>query len=170
MIYELLRGFTPSTFLPPIPTTAYWSVGIALLLIAPFLAFLKEQRRADIYESLCKQVFEETFVFLNYGKESRRVPKTAIDEGTQVLDEIGREVRSGNFARAGMVVPLFHEMYNLFLDFYGGSTQGTADYLRRTRAIVDKVLEEGFSNRAISAQLRSESYETFRQRWEKGRR
>ena len=82
MVYELLRAFIPSASLPSVPTEAYWALGIALLIFAPFRAFRKEQKRADIYESMSKQIFEETFVFLNYGKKSRRAPRNVIDEGT----------------------------------------------------------------------------------------
>jgi len=164
-VYEVLRGFIQSPTLQPIPPAAYWTLGIILLLIAPFRAFLKQKKRADIYETMCRQIFEENFVFLNYGKESRRVPRTIIDEGMQLLDEIGDEVDARNFSRAGMAIPLFHELYNLFLDYYGGSTEGTINFWNRGRTIVDKVLAEGFSGQMLSAQLRSEAYETFRTRW-----
>jgi len=164
-VYELLRAFIPSASLPSVPTEAYWGLGLGLLFIAPFRAFRKEQKRADIYESVSKQIFEESFVFLNYGKESRRVPKSVIDEGTQLLDEIDREVRSGDFSRAGMAIPLFHELYNLFLDYYGGSTQGTISFWNKGRAIVDQVLAHGFPDRALSEHIRSEAYEVYRERW-----
>lgn len=166
-VYELLRGFVQSPSLPSIPPGTYWTLGIILLLIAPFRAFLQQKNRADIYEVMCRQIFEENFVFLNYGKESRRAPRAIIDKGMHLLEEIGNEVDAGNFSRAGMAIPLYHELYNLFLDYYGGSTESTISFWNRGRQIVDTVLAKGFPDCALSAQIRSEAYETFRERWAK---
>lgn len=166
-VYEVLRGFIQSPTLPPVPSAAYWTLGIVLLLIAPFRAFQQQKNRADIYEVMCRQIFEENFVFLNYGKESRRAPRAIIDKGMSLLEEIGREVDAGNFSRAGMAIPLYHELYNLFLDYYGGSTEGTIKFWNRGRQIVETVLAKGFSDCPLSAQMRGEAYETFRDRWAK---
>lgn len=163
-VYELLRGFLAPETLAPIPSAAYWTLGAILLLFAPFRAFLRERRRADRYEALCRQVFEETFVFLNYGRESRRVPKAVVDEGMALLESIAKEVQAGEFSRAGMAVPLFHEMQNLMLDFYGSGV-GSQDFRRRLRSIVDRVLAAGVSDRTVSAEMRSEAFEVYKARW-----
>jgi len=88
-----------------------------------------------------------------------------IEEGLHLLEEINNEVQAGNFDRAGMALPLFHEMHNLVLDFYAGVGEGTERYLNNARDIVDKVMAEGFPDRSISGQLRSEAYEVYRERW-----
>lgn len=163
-VYELLRGFLSPGLLPPIPPLIYWTLGLILLLVAPFRAFLREQSRADRYEGLCRQIFEETFVFLNYGRESRRAPATVVKEGMALLEAIEKEVQLGDYSRAGMVVPLFHEMQNLILDYFATGA-GFQRFLNSVRSTVERVRAEGFSDRPLSAELRSEAYEVYRERW-----
>ena len=64
-----------------------------------------------------------------------------------------------------MAIPLSHELYNLFIDYYARSTTETISVWKNARAIVDRVLAHGFPDRALSEQIRSEAYEVYRERW-----
>ena len=165
-VYEIVSNFTQAP-IPSVPTHIYWVAGIALLLFAPFHAFLQERRKADLHLAICRQIFEENYIFLSFGKESRSPPAAAVKEGLALLEEIRSEIERGDFRRAGMLISLFHEMYNMVLQFYGGAGKDTADYLNNARSAIEIVLSKGFPNRPLSSQLRSEAFEVYQQRWSK---
>jgi len=163
-LYEIASKFT-NVPLPSLPTEFYWIAGIALLLFAPFYTYMQEQRRADLYHTICRQIFEENYIFLSFGKESRKPPAKAVKEGIALLEEIRAEIERGDFSRAGMLISLFHEMHNLVVQFYGGSGDETAQYVDNARSAIEIALANGFSDRIFSDHLRSEAFKIYQQRW-----
>lgn len=166
-VYEIISNFTQAP-IPSVPTHLYWVIGIALLLFAPFYAYLQERRRADLYQAICKQIFEENYIFLSFGKESRKPPAGAVKEGIALLEDIRAEIENGDFSRAGMLISLFHEIHNMVLQFYGGAGKDTAEYVSNARSAIEIVLSNGFPKRPFSSQLRSEAFEVYQQRWSRG--
>lgn len=142
-----------------IPPWSYWTLWGVILVAAPFRAFLKERAKASRLERICRQVFEETFVFLNYDRESRRSVSKVAEEGKALMEEISSEISAGNFSRAGMVVPLFHALKNPILAHYGSGT--FKEFNKTAQSAVRTVLGKGYPPSPLTEHLRDVPWEQF---------
>lgn len=125
--YDLLDRVLPARVanLPELTAEALWWLALPLLFFAPFPVFVNLRRRLEKVEAelfrqraINLQTATDHELDLAFGPSSRLAPATRMEMATARLEALEREIRSGDFSRAGEVIALKKIILPLFLDYY----------------------------------------------------
>jgi hypothetical protein len=148
--YDLIRRAIPPSVwaMPDLAPQALWWLALPLLFLAPFPVFLSLRSRLDESEKKIRhltinaqQTASRTLLDLRFGEASRLAPATRMDMAQARLDELEREILSGDFSHFGEVLALHEILLSLFREYYGAAGLHYVQLRERLGVMIQLMLE-----------------------------